>query len=81
MEQENARLQRLKQAAVHMRQDHLLWIIRFVLYRIAGTKNHHWLKRDAQKRMAQANVVLDEQTPPATSPDVVNNVLFGAQHH
>jgi hypothetical protein len=75
MEQETAKLKRLKRAAVNMRQDHLLWIIRFVLYRIAVTKDNHWLKRDAQRRMAQVLIDMHEQTPPATSPQVVSSVL------
>lgn len=81
MEQENAKLRRMKKAAVHMRQDHLLWIIRFVLYRIAVTKDDHWLKRDARRRMSQARVSMTEQTPPATSPDVVATVLGIERHH
>lgn len=75
MEQENAKLNRMKRAAVNMRQDHVLWIIRFVLYRIAVTKHEHWLKRDAHRRMAQPSIVLHGQTPPATCPEVVHDVL------
>jgi hypothetical protein len=76
MEQENAKLNRLKKAVVNMRQDHLLWVIRFMLYRTAVTKNHHWLKRDAGRRLARAGgEALTEQTPPATSPQIVAQVL------
>jgi hypothetical protein len=75
MEQENVKLNKMKRAAVNMRQDHLLWIIRFVLYRIAVTKDDHWLKRDSHRRMARSNIVLTGQTPPATSPDAVADIL------
>jgi hypothetical protein len=89
-EQENAVLDNFKSAAVHMKQTHLLWLVRFVLYRRGRKKKDGaYLHRDATKRQRAAAAAAAASpdgldTPvvsaPASEPHEVAEVLGGDFH-
>ena len=77
-------LQKLKAGAVHMRQVHLLWLIRLVLYKRSKDKKASFLHRDAAKRARRAaaagaapDSAAPAPAPPASSADDVKAALGG----
>lgn len=78
-EQENAALKKLKSSAVHMRQTHLLWLTRFMLYRQWRKKHASYFHRNARARAncvrVQDPVIGPVPSEPVEVAEVLGNVL------
>lgn len=77
-EQENSHLKKLKSTAIHMKQTHLLWLIRFMLYRQWRKKSQPYLQRNALKRNAEFARAEDHDivvAAPASEPHIVADAL------
>lgn len=76
-EQQNKYFKKLKPAAVHMKQTHLLWLVRFLLYSRWKHKDDFFVQRNAMTLLQRsesgqggANARVDDKIAPATQPDV-----------